>query len=227
MKFMMMMAGGLAFATASTAMGDVLAFESFENYELGGKYYDTLGSDNNHQLINNDGEAIVDGDIWNSYYYDTGDVGLTDGDWVGVTDFAGSTGGFTDGDQAFQWTDTDGNIEMVFDGVAGATVITMDVFILGGGYESSDFLSIGMDGWSGGFYATGDDLEGYGYWMQVTLTLEDAFADGASLNLSMAFNAASEGMFIDNIVWYDAIPAPGALALLGLAGLAGGRRRRN
>ena len=226
MKTTLLVASGLVLASTTSGLAAVLQHESFETYDLGGKYYDTLDVDTDHMLINNVGEAVVDGDTWDSWYYTTGGVGLGDGDWLGVTAYAGSTGGFTHGDQAFQWTDTDGGIEMIFAGVAGATAVTMDIFILGGGYETDplDYLTIGGDGWSGGRSLSGDDLEGYGYWM--TLTLIDS-AVGSDLTLAMDFNAGTEGLYIDNMVWYDQIPAPGAVALFGLAGLATRRRRRH
>ncbi len=226
MKKMLMMASGFAFATTTVGMADVLQTESFEGYATGSQYQDTGDSEVSHWLENNEGQAIVDGDTWSSYYTSTGGVGLTDGDWGGVTAFTGSTGGFTDGDQAFQWTDVDGQVDMIFDAVAGATTITLDLFILDTGYEGSnpvDFLSVGAGDWDGGLYIEGDDLEDYGYWMQVTLT----GTSDAELVISLSNNSGSEGIYIDNIVWSgDAIPAPGALALLGLAGLAGKRRRR-
>ncbi|MCH2143170.1 MAG: hypothetical protein MK077_09260 [Phycisphaerales bacterium] len=226
MKRILMMASGFALATSTAGMADVLQFESFESYETGSQYEDTGDSAIDHWLENNDGQAIVDGDTWSSWYTSNGGVGLTDGDWVGVTSYTGSTGGFTDGDQAFQWTDVDGEVDMIFDAVAGATTITLDLFILSTGYEGSnpvDFLSVSAGSWDGGLYIEGDDLEGYGYWMQLTLT----GSSDAELVISLSNNSGSEGIYIDNIVWSgDAIPAPGALALLGLAGLAGRRRRR-
>ena len=69
-----------------TATADLLWFTSFEDTnDLGGKYYDTGDSAVDHWLSNNPGEAAVNGDGFSAWYGSTGGVGLTDGDYVGVT----------------------------------------------------------------------------------------------------------------------------------------------
>jgi MYXO-CTERM domain-containing protein len=55
----------------------------------------------------------------------------------------------------------------------------------------------------------------------VSLSLSDALSDLSFLGDGTTIEFGSDAMFIDGVV-----PTPGALALLALAGLAGGRRRR-
>lgn len=104
-----------------------VAGTSFEEPEArSGKYTDTGDPAVAHDLINNSGEPLVNftsagGELGfsASYYpYDTPDVGLTDGDFVGVTDFTPSvTVLFTDGDKGYQMSDIDGNMVVEFDEV--------------------------------------------------------------------------------------------------------------
>ena len=47
------------------------------------------------------------------------------------------------------------------------------------------------------------------------------------LSVSTYNNAASESIYVDDInIWRGAVPAPGALALLGIAGVVSRRKRR-
>lgn len=104
-----------------------IAGTSFEEPEaFPGKYTDTGDPNIAHDLINNSGEPLVDFTATGtelgfdaSYVpYDTPDVGLTDGDFVGVTDFTPSpTVLFTDGDKGYQMNDIDGNMIVEFDEV--------------------------------------------------------------------------------------------------------------
>ena len=50
-------------------------------------------------------------------YISTGGVGLTDGDYFGVTDYTGTVGAFTDGSQGYQMSDTDGITQLTFEGI--------------------------------------------------------------------------------------------------------------
>ena len=114
-----------------------IAGTSFEEPDaLTGKYTDTGNPAVAHPLLNNTGEPLVNfvttgGELgFLAYYepYDTPDVGLTDGDFVGVTSFTPSpTVIFTDGAQGYQMNDLDGNMIVEFDevdltGVSNPTV---------------------------------------------------------------------------------------------------------
>ena len=70
---------------------------------------------------------------YSASYVSTGGVGLTDGDYFGVTDYASTVGAFTDGSQGYQMSDTDGIAQLVFDVVSDADSVSMDIFIQGTG----------------------------------------------------------------------------------------------
>ena len=76
------------------------------------------------------------------------------------------------------------------------------------------------------------DFDGTGDGTEITDTLTQFFADiagtGNTLEIQITWNvnAGEEDLTIDNVMVTGNIPAPGALAMLGLAGFAGTRRRR-
>ncbi|HPF11555.1 MAG TPA: T9SS type A sorting domain-containing protein [Flavobacteriaceae bacterium] len=121
-----------------------------------GKYFDTGDANVAHDLVNNAGQTPVDqsggtelGVDARYEPYDTPDVGLTDGDFVGVTNFTPSAEVlFTDGIQGYQISDTDGNYIMEFDPVdltgASNPGVTLDYI-----------LSINGDGSNGNYEGDG------------------------------------------------------------------------
>lgn len=140
-----------------TAMAQ-LAGTSFEEPGVFSVQYVDTGDPNvAHDLIDNADQPFVNwtstgGEMgFNARYtpYDTPDVGLTDGDFVGVTTFAPSGDvGYTDGDQGFQISDTDGNFILEFDEVdlTGASSPSVSI----------DFaLSINGDGTNGNYEGDG------------------------------------------------------------------------
>jgi MYXO-CTERM domain-containing protein len=219
----------------AAANGEVLFTQSFENPDgLGGQYVDATvdGGSFDHDLINYDGMSWVDGDGFDATFISNGpsQVGLTDGDFVGLTDYvgSGSPGGFTDGSQGYQLSDIDGIMVLTLSAVAGADSVSLDFWLRSTGYETTepnvDFLTITAGGETG-IDTTGsdiDDLDIEGEWRTLTWTgLTDS-----EVVITFSSNSGSEALFIDNVVWEgEAIPAPGALALLGLGGLAARRRR--
>ena len=225
----MIVAAGLMLATGGMAMGDVLYSQSFENADwLGGKYYDTGDAATAHDLVNNDGEAWVDVDGMNAGYipYDPAGVGLTDGDYVGVTNYTGNVGAFYDGGQGYQMSDTDGIMSLMSDNYDNAEHVSLALFINDTGYEDADYLIVSMGGVELLNIGGGDDggaaMEAAaGAWF----VLEAEVAGGA-LEIFFSSNSGLEAVFVDAItISGGAIPAPGALALLGLAGFARRRRR--
>ena len=81
------------------------------------KYFDLDSAATDHPLQNNPGEPDVNyvsvgGEIgYTSYYWNTRDgVGLTDGDWVGPTEYTGDVTAFPDGTKGFQISDADGKM---------------------------------------------------------------------------------------------------------------------
>lgn len=234
-------------AGAASAGGDIIAFTSFENAFVGAQYVDLGDASVDHDLVNNDGQSAVDFladgvEIgYDSFYFNSrNDVGLTDGDFVGATDFTGTVGSFTDGAQGFQMQDADGTMRTTFDTIVapsalngGRTVfewaVCLDLFVQETGWESDDRIRIWVnaDGDELDILNTAgsdiDDLMIEGAWS--TLTLDLTGYSSATLIVELESNSASEALYLDNIV-FKAVPTPGAFALLGLGGLAASRRRR-
>ncbi len=236
MKRMIACAALCAVLTSAGAWADVIAYTSFEEPATGDQYVDTGDPGMDHDLVNNPGQMSVDylstgGELgFNAWYYNTRDsVGLTDGDWFGVTAFTGTVGEFPDGSQGYEMTDADGQVTTCFDWVdlpGGPMTVSVDVFIISTGYEDDDYISIGVDvddgsDWVDLFWASGDALEGYGYWMTLTADLPD-WASMASLSVTIDTNGTYEGLYLDNIVF---TPEPTGLALLVFGSLVFLRRR--
>ena len=230
MRAKLIVAAGAIAVFGTIAMGDVLYSTSFENTDaLGAKYFDLGDAAVAHDLVNNAGEAWVDVDGMDAAYipFDPAGVGLTDGDYVGVTTYAPSgSGGAYDGDQHYQMSDTDGIMTLTSDVFDTADFVTMALFIASTGYEDADWITVTMGGVElfslGGTDDGGAAMEGAaGVWFLVS-----GAVSGGALEISFASNSGSEALYIDSIFIEGApIPAPAALALLGIAGLARRRRR--
>ena len=231
--------GLFASMITGTATADLLWSTSFEDTnDLGGKYYDYGDAAVDHWLTNNEGQAAVNGDGFSAWYGSTGGVGLTDGDYVGVTNYTGGgIGSYWDGDQGYQMSDLDGIFELHFDGYEGsASMVSLAIFIADTGYEAADNFSIhwGSDPDNGTLFeldgedgdGNGSDLEdAAGTWMFLEFDISEL--GSGHLHVRGESNSGTEAYFIDAVSIYgDVIPAPGAFALLGLAGIASRRRRR-
>ena len=225
----LVLAGLFATLTAGTASAELLYSQSFEDPSgLGAKYFDTGDATTFHWLTNNEGQAAVNGVGFNAWYapYDPASGGLTDGDYVGVTDYAGNVGAFYDGVQGYQMSDTDGTMGLTIDDFGAGVNVSFAIFIATTGYEDADYITISYGDDILLDLGNGDDgglamEEAAGTWMFI-----EASDVSGSLEIAFGSNSGSEAVFIDAInIWTGAIPAPGALALLGLAGLASRRRR--
>jgi hypothetical protein len=150
----------LAAVLMSAASFAQIAGTSFEEPAVfSGKYTDTGDANVAHDLVNNTDEPLVDytttgGEIgFDASYapYDAPGVGLTDGDFVGVTDFTPSSSvPFTDGDKGYQMSDIDGNYILEFDPVDLTNVSNPSV--------SVDFiLSINSDPTNGNYEGDGTE----------------------------------------------------------------------
>ncbi|MBL4591999.1 MAG: hypothetical protein JKY96_08575 [Phycisphaerales bacterium] len=228
---------GLA-AAANAGVASVIASTSFENGFVGNQYQDTGDSSVDHDLFNNAGESAVDftasgGEMGvDAYYRNTrGSNGLTDGDFVGFTNFTGTVGAFTDGIQGYQMSDADGTMGINFDTVnfAGTWGVTMDFYITETGWESDDSIRVWITGDAGTIDILNtigsdiDDLLIEDSWLALSLDLS-AYTN-ATLHVELESNSGSEAIYIDNVV-FSGIPTPGTAALLGLGGLVATRRRR-
>ena len=229
MRAKMIVAATAVLGMGSVAMGDVLYSTSFENTDaLGGKYYDTGDAGVAHDLVNNAGEAWVDVDGMDAAYipFDPASVGLTDGDYVGVTNYTGNVGAFYDGDQGYQMSDTDGIMTLTSAVYDTADFVSLAIYINSTGYEDADTISITMGGTTllslGNTGDGGLEIEALaGSWFIVS-----GAVSGGALEIAFGSNSGAEALFIDAIsIEGAAVPAPGVLALLGLAGMSRRRRR--
>ena len=229
MKTNLLLAGIATSFIGSIAVADVVYYQGFENDAwLGGKYYDTGDAGTDHWLENNEGEAAVNGDGFNAWYTNTRDgSGLVDGDFVGVTNYSSVVGAFIDGNNGYQMSDTDGMMSLVMDDFGTVNGFDFYMFVQSTGWETDDRIMVEYGDQV--LYDTAgsdiDDLGIEGGWLHFVMDETAGWTGTGGLRISLDSNSASEAIFIDAISIYgDAIPAPGALALLGVAGLA--RRRR-
>ena len=226
-------------AAASSAFGQI-AYTSFEEPAVfGGQYVDTGDPLVAHALINNVGEPLVNytsigGELGFSAFdtpsaQSSSTTGLSEGDFVGVTDFTGTVGAYTHGLNGYEISDADGLMTVSLDTVnyTGTWNVSIDYYLQDTGYEADDRVRI----WAtvdGGveldiLAASGDDIKNHvGAWTTGTLDLSSYTM--ATLHFELDSNAASEALFVDNIVF--AVPTPGTLALTSLGLVALGRRRR-
>jgi len=192
----------------------LLGATSFEEGTAGTQYFDTGDETMDHDLINNPGESEVDfistgGEIgYDASYISTGGEGLTDGDFVGVSNFTGNVTAFTDGVQGYQMSDTDGVMVLTFDPVdissCTSVDLSIDLFIEEEGWEASDALiiSVDVDGTITDLInTTGTDINTLfieGTWMPLMSTLSGTTA---ILTVSLESNAGGESIYIDNVVF--------------------------
>lgn len=181
-----------------SAFGAVLYEQSFEDTSwTGDQYQDTGDAAFDHDLVNNTDEAWVDVPGADATYLTTGGVGLTDGDYVGVTNYTGGgIGSYPDGLQGYQFSDTDGTMVLTFDSFAGATHCSFWVFVLNDGYEAADnvtitygtheFMNAGepeLEAMVGSWHYFGGPIDGSG-----------------QLVISVTTNGGSEGIVLDHVL---------------------------
>jgi hypothetical protein len=141
---------------------------------------------------------------YSASYISTGGVGLTDGDYFGVTDYASTVGAFTDGTQGYQMSDTDGIAQLVFDVVSDADSVSMDIFVQSTGWETTDYITVSYETATGSTYLL--DTNGYdidldfsameGVWTTISADVSGA----GSIAVQFASNSGSEAIYIDNVV---------------------------
>jgi len=138
-------------------------------------------------------------------YISTGSVGMTDGDYFGVTSYATTVGTFTDGDQGYQMSDTDGIAQLTFANVADADTVSMDIFVQSTGWESSDYITVSYVGATS--TTTLLDTNGYdidtdfGTMEGVWTTISADVSGAGYLLVEFASNSGSEAIYMDNIVF--------------------------
>ena len=193
-----------------------LVYTSFEEPLIGEKYFDTEDAAFDHQLYNNVGEAMVE---WvpdgaemgfTAWYINTrDDVGLTDGDYVGVTTYTGGgVGSYPDGAQGYQLSDCDGKMLVEFDTVTGSGGwnLSMYLFVAATGWEDTDVIVVDILV-DGGVVlpildTTGldiDDLDIEGVWLSLLQDLT-GYTE-ATLRVSLDSNSGSEAIYMDDVVF--------------------------
>ncbi|MDP7008315.1 MAG: hypothetical protein QGI78_01955 [Phycisphaerales bacterium] len=193
-----------------------LLYTSFEEPLTGEKYFDTGDAAVDHQLVNNAGQAMVEWAAagaemgFTAWYVNTrNDVGLTDGDYVGVTNYTGGgVGSYPDGVQGYQLSDTDGLMRVDFDTATGSGSwnLSLDLFVASTGWEADDAIVIDLVV-DGGAVLTildtnGQDIDDLGIeggwlnWLQDLTGYTEA-----TLRVSLDSNSGSEAIYMDNIVF--------------------------
>ncbi len=219
----------------------IVGFTSFEEPSTGGKYTDADTS--SHALSNVAGLADVvyastGSELgFSAFFTSTGGSGLSDDDFIGVTSFTGAVGSFSDGSQGYQLSDTDGIVTVTTDSVAlldGLSSVSIDFFLDTTGYESTDRTRIWAEV-DGGveidlLNTAGSDINDLGIegsWLTVTADLTGYTS--AQLHFEAEFNAASETIYFDNVVFDSvaAVPVPAAawLFISALSGMVVVRRK--
>lgn len=192
-----------------------IAYTSFEEPATGGKYTDTGDAATDHALVNNEGQADVNyvstgAELgFNSWYFNTlNNVGLTDGDFVGVTDYSGAVGAYPDGTKGFQMSDIDGFMVTTLDTVDissyASVQVSLQYFVNDDSWESADYIRVWLvldgsvemdllntDG------SDIDDLGIEGSWM--TLSKQVSGYSKLNVKLGLQCNAGNEAVYFDDI----------------------------
>ena len=149
-------------------------------------------------------------------------VGLSDGDFVGVTDFTGTVGAFTDGTQGYQLSDADGLMRLRFDQIdtsgQGPVEVALDLFVQSTGWEADDLIRVVVETDQGTevlLDTTGqdiDDLDIEGAFQTLSVVL-GAEVNTAQLIVELDSNSGSEAIYVDNVVVREADPEPQPFAI--------------
>jgi len=123
----------------------------------GGYYFDTGDPLVDHDLVNNAGEPDVDGphiymgsnppnppiNSFDASYINTrGGIGLTDGDYVGITSDTSVVGAWWDGVQGYKMSGCDGMMVLTLDCDGTAVTWDCDIFIQSTDWEADDLIRI-------------------------------------------------------------------------------------
>ncbi|WP_172329807.1 ExeM/NucH family extracellular endonuclease [Mangrovicoccus sp. HB161399] len=200
--------------------------QSFENETARPNIYFDDGDPNaDHDLANEDRPNARRVDSETSSIATTGELafdarfeatrpsqdGMTDGSPSGVSVNTGFVHAMTDGENGYQFKDTDGNFVLEFERIeniaADLVTVSLDVFVNETDWEARDRIAIGLDLDGDGAIdqylvdSTGqlvDDVIAEGEW--VTLTAEVVMPDSVQLIVEHDANWKAESMMIDNIV---------------------------
>ena len=215
---------------------------SFEEPTVFTIEYTDLGDPNTgHDLINNTDQPYVDfpetnGELgYNARYepYDSPGEGLSDGDDVGVTDYAGEVGAYTNGTKGYRVSDVDGNYIIEFDVISSTSIspsVSVDYFITETGYEGdgtvnesgSDRLRIYVKDLSHMtefdiLDTTGSDINDLaieGRWItgETLLTPYNGTAIDFQLVIEVRCNSSAEDFYFDNVIFGEQLGSNDALS---------------
>lgn len=142
------------------------------------------------------------------------DVGELTGDLTGIT---GDFELYQDAEN-FTWAS-----DLMVLGVDGNDLANDDYILQAGGF--SDFGAANSYDWQG----TDGDSSDAGAFVNETIDIDPSInVDGLSIWLGNGYGSGGNGYWEGSITLHgvEVVPAPGALALLGVAGVVGARRRR-
>ena len=137
--------------------------------------------------------------------------GLSDGDYVGVTNYTSEVDAYLDGRQGYQMSDTDGAMTLTLDAIdpTGLTAV-VSYYLADTTYEDDDSVSIDFvgatstvslmsaNGVSSTTAAQGDGMEALaGSW--TTIAVDISAAGTGSLTITFDSNAGSEALYVDNV----------------------------
>ena len=219
----------IALLISATSFSQIQSTSFEEPAAIGGKYTDTEDPSTAHPLADNTDEPVINftttgGEIGYSasyFPYDTPNVGLSDGDFIGVTAFAPSgSDPYPDGNQGYQISDVDGNYVLEFDtidSVSSSPYISIDYFIADTGYEGDgtinetghDRIRIYVKDLTNNtehdiLNSTGTDINDLGIQGQwITGVATGLNGDGATFQLVIEIrcNSSSEIFYFDNMIF--------------------------
>ena len=213
----------LSITAQDALVGQSVLFAStgFEEPGTGSIYTDTGDAGADHALSNNSGQMPVNytstgGELgFATYYTNTrDDVGLTDGDYTGVTAYTSLVESYPEGSKGFEISDSDGLVTVTLDSVElspyGSPRVQADVFIADTGWESSDRIRIWAEVDGGAeidlLNTTGQDIDDMGIegnWITVSADLSGY--SSVVLKFEADSNSASEAVYVDNIRFENAV----------------------
>ena len=136
-------------------------------------------------------------------YISTGGVGLTDGDYFGVTNYATTVGAFPEGTQGYQMSDVDGIVQLSTGSVADADSVSLDLFVQSTGWESADYIIISYVGASSTtelLNTSGYDIDtDFAAYEGVWTTVSGAVSGSGYLMVEFSSNSGTEAIYIDNV----------------------------
>jgi hypothetical protein len=205
--------------SSTPVRADLIAYTSFEEPGVypGKLYTDTGDKLVDHSLINNTNQPLVS---WaqtspnselgfSSYYRNThNNVGLSDGDYVGVTSSKTGFSAFPSGFQGFQMSDTDGRMTTTLNSVDldgfSEPMVSLDLYVAKTTWETSDRIRVWatVDGSTeiNLLNTQGQDIDTLameGLWTTLSASLTGYTM--ATLAFELDSNAGPESIYIDNI----------------------------